>query len=155
MNPANGINRAVVLGTSGSGKTTFAAQLAQKLGCPHIELDALYWKNDWQHLEDEETRAAFDNATHGDRWVVDGNYSKARSIIWPKADTLIWLDYPRSLVMRRILRRTFGRMWTRKQLWDTNNVETPRLVLLSKDSVIRWAWTTYERRRRDYTAIFA
>jgi adenylate kinase family enzyme len=154
MTNAAPLNRIVVIGTSGSGKTTFAHQLAQQLDCPHIELDAIYWNDDWKHLDDAETQDAFAEAVRGDRWVVDGNYRMARSVVWPKAEMIIWLDYPRWLVMWRILRRTYSRASRRTTLWNTNNVESWRRSLFSSDSILLWGWTTYERRHREYDDIF-
>lgn len=149
------IRRAVVVGTSGSGKSTFARQLAEKLGCPHIELDSVYWQDNWQPREDTDLFAALSEATSGQFWVLDGNYTRTRGVTWAKADTIIWLDYPRALVMWRILRRTFGRVLSGKRLWNTNNVETWRIAFFSKDSVIWWAWTTYTRNRRQYLDLIA
>src|SRR5690606_23794496 len=116
-----------VVGTSGSGKSTFARQLAEKLGCPYIELDSIYWQDNWQPCEDAALFAALSETTSGECWVVDGNYTRTRSIIWANADSVIWLDYSRGLVMWRVIRRTFGRVLSGKRLWNTNNVETWRI----------------------------
>ncbi len=114
----NNIHRAIVIGTSGSGKSAFSRQLAEKLGCPYLELDAIYWKDNWQHRDDDDLFAALADATSGPCWVLDGNYTRTRDVTWPRADTVIWLDYPRALVMWRIIRRTLGRVFGGKRLWD-------------------------------------
>lgn len=101
--PGSRIN---VVGTTGSGKTTAAKLLAKRLGLPRIELDALFWKPDWGETPDEEFLPAVDEATRGDRWVLDGNYSRTRSIVWPRVDTIIWLDYSFPRVFGQLLRRT-------------------------------------------------
>ena len=88
--------RIVVLGSSGSGKTVLARELAERLGVPHVELDALRFAEDWVEVPDEvfiERIAAF---TEGDAWVVDGNYSRtAHNPRWDRAQTIVWLDLPR------------------------------------------------------------
>lgn len=147
------LQRVVVVGTSGSGKTTLARQLAEKLNYPHIELDALHWRPDWTEAPEDEFREAIATATAGDNWVLDGNYSRARELIWSQADTLVWLDYPKHLVMRRIIWRTVRRAATREELWSGNR-ERFRISFMSRESVIWWAWTTYDRRRRTYDEVF-
>jgi len=100
------MKRVIVVGTSGSGKTTFARQLAQRRGWAHIELDNLHWEADWQEADLETLTARVTHAMQADSWAMDGNYSKISHLTWPRADTIIWLDYPRWLVMGRVIRRT-------------------------------------------------
>lgn len=140
--------RIVVIGTSGSGKTTLANDLAGILGSPRVELDALHWELGWQEADKEVFCQRVDEATRGARWVLDGNYSKARDIVWPRADTIVWLNFERHVVMRRLLGRTVRRAATREELWGTGNVES-WAKMLGEDSILRWAWGTYERRRRE------
>lgn len=147
------LQRVVVVGTSGSGKTTLARQIAQKLCYPHIELDALHWRPNWTEAPEDEFREAIAAAIATQQWVLDGNYSRARELIWSQADTLVWLDYPKHLVMRRIIWRTLRRSMTREELWSGNR-ERFRTSFMSRESVIWWAWTTYERRRRTYGEVF-
>jgi len=66
-----------VVGTTGSGKTTTARRLAERLGLRRIELDALFWKPGWEQTPDDEFLPAVDKATLGDNWVLDGNYSRS------------------------------------------------------------------------------
>ena len=95
--------RLVVIGVSGSGKTTFAGQIARKLSLPHIELDALYWEPDWQASSRPVFRGRVQAATAAEAWVVDGNYSHSRDIVWSRASHLVWLDYSLPRVMWREL----------------------------------------------------
>lgn len=148
------MQRVIVVGTSGSGKSTMAQAIANRLGYPHTEIDSLYWEPNWQGADPETLKQRVAQTIAADCWVVDGNYSSVRDMIWRRADTLIWLDYPRWLVMSRIIRRTFKRMLTREQLWETGNRESLRNTF-SKDSVIVWAWTTYNRRKREYPVLIA
>ena len=151
------MRRVVIVGNSGSGKTTLADQVAGRLGVPHVELDAHFHQAGWTPTPpDEFTEAvrealdAADAASGG--WVVCGNYRPVRAQIWARADTIVWLDLPRPLVMWRVTRRSFGRVARRTELWNGNR-ESPANLLALHDperSVIRWAWDGVERYRRTY-----
>jgi adenylate kinase family enzyme len=146
--------RIVVVGTSGSGKTTTARRIAQILNIPHVELDALHWEPHWIEADLAIFRQRADEATRGESWTLDGNYSKVRDIVWPRATTILWLDYSFPLVMWRIITRTLRRSLTREQLWNGNR-ETVRGAVFGRDSIILWSLTTYHRRRREYPELFA
>lgn len=73
------IRRVAVVGTSGSGKTTFAGRLAERLGLPRIELDALHWEPGWRAVEPARFRERVEAVTSAETWVIDGNYSAVRS----------------------------------------------------------------------------
>ncbi|WP_428001083.1 hypothetical protein [Acidovorax sp.] len=77
--------RYVIVGTSGAGKSTFAAALVQATGCPHIELDALYWGPEWTAVPHEQFEARVRSATEGECWVADGNYTALREVLWGRA----------------------------------------------------------------------
>jgi hypothetical protein len=86
--------RVVVIGVTGSGKTTFARGVADSIGAPCVELDALHWEPGWQAAPPETFLARVAAATAGERWVADGNYSRAQGLLWPRAEAIVWLDYP-------------------------------------------------------------
>jgi adenylate kinase family enzyme len=85
--------RISVVGTSGSGKTTTAQEISKRLRIPHIELDALSWAENWTATPEEEFQAGVRDAVAGERWVIDGNYSRIRSIVWVRAETVVYLKY--------------------------------------------------------------
>jgi adenylate kinase family enzyme len=143
------MRRVVVIGPSGAGKTTLAEELASRLGVPHVELDALHWGPSWTSTPTEILRPRVEAAIAGEGWTVSGNYLTLRDTIWPRADTLIWLDYPMPLVMWRVVRRTVRRCMTGEELW-AGNVETWRLSFFDRESVIVWAWTTWRKGRHIY-----
>jgi adenylate kinase family enzyme len=143
--------RVSVVGNSGSGKTRVAAAIAARLGAPHVELDALFHQPDWQPLPEDAFRARVAEITAGESWVIDGNYSAVRDLVWARADTVVWLDYPRSLVMRRVVARTLARVILRRRLWNGNR--EPWMNLASTDpekSIIAWAWTQHDGYRQRY-----
>ena len=149
------MRRVVVIGSSGAGKTTLAAELAARLGVPHVELDSIFWGPNWTALGgspegDAKFRARIVEATAGDAWVVDGNYSSvAPGVLWPRTDTIVWLDYPLPLVFLRVLRRSLRRAITRELLWGTNR-ESLREHLFSKDSLLLYLLRTHHARQRRF-----
>ncbi|MBP2188442.1 P-loop NTPase family protein [Nocardia goodfellowii] len=146
--------RISVVGTSGSGKSTLARAISQRLGIPHIELDAIHHQPNWTPLPTDEFRAAVTAQVTRDAWVVDGNYNgKLGDLVWQHADTVLWFDLPRPLVLRQIIQRTVIRALTRRELWNGNRERFRDM--LSRDperSVIMWSWTTHARNRTRYEA---
>ena len=154
--PANfPYKRIVVVGATGSGKSFLAQKLAQRLGLDCIELDALYWKPGWVESSDEEFRARVDEVTRLLGWALAGNYAKVRDIIWPRAEAVIWLDYPFLLVLRRLWSRTWRRWQTKELLWGTNYEQLfPQFKLWSKESLFNWLVQSYGRHKRQYPQLF-
>lgn len=144
------MRRVVVVGTSGAGKTTLARRLAARLDAAHLELDAVHHLEDWQPIEPDRFRAEVGDfvSTH-DRWVVDGNYAAVRDLVWPAADTAVWLDLSRARTMWRVTTRSVRRAVMREQLWNGNRERWRELLSWDPErSIIRWTWTTHPERRR-------
>lgn len=146
--------RIVVIGTTGCGKTTLARRLALPLGFPHVELDALNWGPHWTPAPLEIFRERVAQALKGDVWVVDGNYSKVRDIVWSRADTIVWLNYSFRVIMGRLIRRTFRRLLRSEELWNGNR-ERWREQFFSRESIFLWVLRTYGRRRREYPLLLS
>ena len=146
--------RLVVIGTSGAGKTTLAGQVASILGVPHVELDAYRHGPNWAETPDDLFRERLRAALRGDGWVADGNYSVARDVVWPRATTLVWLDYPMHLGMWRLFWRTMRRGVLREELWNGNK-ENLWWHLVPSRSLFVWAWQTHWKRRRTVPALIA
>src|SRR6266478_8449083 len=127
---AGNINRVIVIGTSCSGKTTFARSLARISNCPHIELDTLYWQPNWTPRPPEEFRNLVAQALSQDCWVTDGNYSIVRDLVWSRATTVIWLNYVFPTVLWRALTRTLRRVLTQEELFSGNR-ESLRMALFA------------------------
>ena len=142
--------RIVVVGTTGSGKTTTSLHLARILGIPHIELDALHWQPNWVAMEQEPFRQLVTQSLSGPAWVTDGNYSKARDIIWSRSTTIVWLDYPLLVILWQLTWRTWKRVISGEELWNGNR-ETVRGAFFSKDSLFLWALQSHPRQRRLFT----
>jgi adenylate kinase family enzyme len=143
--------RISIVGTIGSGKTTFARKTSRLLDAPHIELDALHWEPNWVEAPNDLFRERVKRSLQGDFWVVDGNYHQVRDIVWNRADTVVWLDYPFRTIIGRLARRTMRRILTHEKLWNGNQEHIRGLF--TRDSVFLWAIRTYRRRRRQYPTL--
>ena len=91
--------------------------------------------------------------TAEESWVIDGNYSDVRDIIWRKADTLIWLDLPFLTLFFRILWRTLRRVVKREKLWNDNTEGFD--ALFGSNSMPLWVIKTYWRRKREYPVLLS
>lgn len=148
------LHRISVIGTSCSGKTTFARRLADQCNYPHIELDSIYWLPGWQVRPDQDFKNLVEQAVQAEHWVVDGNYSKVRDVVWQRATHVIWLNYPFLLVFWRALSRTVHRAATHTELFS-GNYESWKNSFFSQDSILWWVISTYRRRKRRYAELFA
>jgi adenylate kinase family enzyme len=148
------MKRVAVVGTTGSGKSTLAERLAALLGGSFVDLDALNWGPNWTPTPIPLFRERVAATLSSERWAVAGNYSALRDIVWGQADTLVWLDYPLSLILWRLLRRTIRRVATREELWGGNR-EHFWVQFGSSDSLFYYAVTTHRRRRRQFSAALA
>lgn len=147
------MERIVVIGSSGSGKTTLARRLATVLDLPYLEMDSVFHRDGLADKAHDEFLPILDRFTDAERWVVDGNYTRhgTRDVVWPKADTVIWLDPPRWRAMSRVVQRTIRRVLLREELWP--GVKEPFSNLYSLDpyeNIIVWTWTRHGHVREKY-----
>jgi len=147
------MNRISVVGSSGSGKTTVAVAIAEALDCPRLELDSVFHQPDWTPLPDDDFRAVARGFVEQDRWVVDGNYTSlgVLDLVWSRADTVVWLDMPKRVVMQRVIRRTLRRAIKREELWNGNREPISNFTKWApEENIIRWAWTRYDHTKEKY-----
>lgn len=138
--------RVLVAGTSGSGKTTVAATIGTALQLPHVEIDALFHGAGWT------PRPSFEADVHrfsaGSMWVTEWQYSTVRAHLADRADLLVWLDLPRAVIMRQLVRRTVVRRLRREQLWNGNVEPALRTLFTDPEHILRWAWNTHHETAR-------
>lgn len=150
-----GMRHVVVIGCTGAGKTTFARRLATARGGTHIELDAIYHQPGWKPLDNAtfQTTLRARMAASPNGWVTCGNYNtQTGDVHLARADTLVWLDPPRSVVMWRVITRTVWRAVTRKRLWNGNREPLRNLYRWDPEvNVIRWAWIKWPYYRKRNT----
>lgn len=149
-------SRLLVIGSTGSGKSTLAQKLAGQLELEYIELDALFWEPNWTATPRELMREKVERATRVPRWVVAGNYSAMRDLLWPHAQAIFWLDYPLATVFGRLLARTWRRWRTQEELWNGNRERLyPHFKIWSDESLFRWLLKSHGRHRREYSTLLA
>jgi energy-coupling factor transporter ATP-binding protein EcfA2 len=156
MQTIAGCERIVVVGRTGSGKTTLARQLAAVIQVPHVELDSLYFGPEFSTaplalLRERTTAALADN-----RWVTDGNKRAVRDLVWPRADTIVWLDYSLGVSLWRLAKRA---RWRTGQLSAEaartgRRAGLPRQLLAAARGVLT-ALRSHAGQRREYSKLFA
>ena len=150
-----GCRRILVLGRTGSGKTTLARQLAEATGVPHVELDALYFGPDFSTAPLAVLRERTAAAVAAETWVTDGNKKAVRDLVWPRADTVIWLDYPLAVSLwrlgKRAVRRTSALKAEAAESGGTGGL--PR-KLVSAARGVTTALRSHRGQRREYPTMF-
>jgi adenylate kinase family enzyme len=101
------MKRLMIIGGPGSGKSTAARGIHEITGLPLYHLDRLFWRPGWKPPPWDEWQATMAEIAARDEWIMDGNYSKSFQVRMPRAETILWLDLPRSICMFRVLKRTW------------------------------------------------
>lgn len=148
-----------VIGTSASGKSTFSKILAENLGLEYIELDDLFWKDNWQESTDVELIQKMNHSVHKanhdlckNGYVIDGCYTRFRASVWREIDTVIWINLPFHVNLYQSLKRTFSRLITQEKIWlNSNNTESLKMIF-SRDSIIVWMLQTYFKNQKKYVS---
>lgn len=118
---------------------------------PHVELDAIFHQPGWTPIDDDTFRALVTEVTEAPAWVVDGNYSSVRELVWERADTVVWFDLPYAQVVARTVRRTVRRTVTRQELWNGNKEPWSNLYSWNpQTSIIAWTATRHGVYRQRY-----
>ena len=99
------MQRVIVIGPCGAGKSTSAVELGRLLDLPVHHLDRLHWREGWVESSREELEAAVAPILAGERWLIDGNYGGTMAARLERADTVVYLDYSIWLCMWRALTR--------------------------------------------------
>jgi len=146
------MKKIVIIGTSSSGKTTLGKYISNKMNIPHKELDEFYWEANWTGAEASVFRNRVDEFTKNETWVVDGNFGQIRDLLWKKANTIIWLDYPIHIILKQFLRRSIIRSIKKEKLWN-NNTETFRNNIFSSNSLLIWIFKTYRSNKQEFAEL--
>ncbi len=136
------MRRVVVVGSGGSGKSTFSTELGRVTGLPVIHLDREYWRSGWEETPKEEWNARVAELLAGESWIMDGNFGGTREMRMQAADTIIFLDLPRRVCLYRILKRTLK--YYGKSRPDMTEGCNERLDL----EFIGWVWNYKHRSRK-------
>jgi adenylate kinase family enzyme len=143
---------AVIASASGNGKTTMGRELAERMGVPFVELDALVHGPNWTETPDDLLAAQLAPVLASEGWVIDGTYRrKLGDRVLEAADVVVWLDLPIRVWLPRLVRRTAGRLIGREQIWNGNR-ESLRAALWGRDSLFGYALRAHFARRREWPA---
>ncbi len=141
---------AVTASASGSGKSTVGRALAERLGVPYVELDALVHGPNWTETPDDELRRLLEPVLAGEGWVIDGGYRrKIGNLVFEQADVVVWIDLPIHVWFPRLVRRTVRRWRRHEELWNGNR-ESLRDAIGGRDALIPYAVRAHFSRRRRY-----
>lgn len=146
------MERIVIIGVTGAGKTTLAFNMAARLGLPYTDLDNLYWRPGWQSAPEKEFREKAYDAAAADRWVMTGNYKSVRDVLWQRADTLVWLDYSFNTALYRLSKRTLRHLLEGTSVCNGNRETLSNIF--SRNGIIPWFFKTYGPRKQEYDRIF-
>lgn len=140
-------DRILVYGVTGSGKSTAAGLLGERLGLPvHLADEEIGWLPGWVQRDEAEQRRIAARVVAGERWVLDTAYGTFRDVVLPRTQVVVALDYPRWLSLARLARRTLSRWATRTPVCN-GNVESLSQIL-SRDSILLWHFRSYPRKTR-------
>lgn len=101
------MNRILVIGINGAGKSTIARRLGKKLNIKVFHLDKYYWKKNWDKPEKKQWRKTVKKLIQKPSWIIDGTYPSTLNLRAQKADTIIYLEAPKLVVLFRIIKRFF------------------------------------------------
>lgn len=134
-----------VIGTSGSGKTTFGRDLARVLNLQFIEMDAVFWGPEWYFPPDEEFFPKLTEILQGEKWVLDGNYTRTMGFKWDRVQAVVWLNFSFQRTLYQAVSRALKRLFAREEIWPgTGNRENLKM-LFSKDSIVLWTIRGYHK----------
>jgi adenylate kinase family enzyme len=136
------MQRVLVIGSGGSGKSTFANRLGELLDIEVKHLDAFYWQPGWTEPPKEDWLRTVTELVTGDSWIIDGNFSGTLELRLSHCDTIVFLDMPRLLCLWRIVKR---RLRYRNRSRPDMAAGCPEKI---DPEFIHWVWTYPARSRQ-------
>ncbi len=142
------MERILIIGCPGAGKTTLALALKEKLGLPLVHLDQLWWKGNWENVTREEFDSRLAMALNMDRWIIDGNYSRTIEMRLQRCDTIIYLDFDRWQCLWGMFQRVICNYGKHRPDMGGNCKER------FDPEFVKWIWNFNDQNRvRNYTWI--
>ena len=144
------MERIMIIGCGGAGKSTLARQLGEKTGLPVVHLDQIWWApGNWQHLEREEFDRLLQLELEKPQWILDGNYNRTMELRLQECDTVIYLDYPRWVCL-------FGWLGRVVKNWGTARPDMGEGCAEWFDpEMAGWIWNFNAKNRKRYYMLLA
>ena len=140
------MERIMIIGCPGSGKTTLALALKEKLGLPLVHLDQLWWTGNWENVTREEFDSRLATAVNLDQWIIDGNFSRTIEMRLQRCDTIIYLDFDRWACLWGVICRVLRNYGKHRPDMGGNCPER------FDTEFLKWIWNyNKENRTRNYT----
>ena len=140
------MERIMIIGCPGSGKTTLALALKEKLGLPVVHLDQLWWTGNWENVTREEFDSRLAMAVNLDQWIIDGNFSRTIEMRLQRCDTIIYLDFDRWACLWGVICRVIRNYGKHRPDMGGNCPER------FDPEFMKWIWNyNKENRTRNYT----
>ena len=138
------MERVVIIGCGGAGKSTLARSLGEKTGLPVVHLDKLFWKPGWVESTREEIDGTIQREINKARWIIDGNYNRTLSMRMARCDTVIYLDFSRFACLAGVLKRVLTTHGTVRP--DMGDGCPERFDL----EFLKWVWNFNKTKRKQY-----
>jgi hypothetical protein len=143
------MKRILVIGTSGSGKTSFAMVVSEAFHLPFHASDPFYWGAHWSKVPEAVVHEKVKAVVVQHEWVLDGNFDDYREWVWEPADCILWLDYAFPLILLRVLTRNLRWWITRQPVWSGNRMTLSQVIsgvqhsirsyFIKKEKYDRWS----------------
>ena len=144
------MQRIMIIGSGGSGKSTLARRLGEKTGLPVVHLDQIWWSpGNWEHLEPEEFDALLLKELEKPRWILDGNYNRTLELRLERADTVLYLDFPRIVSLWGWIGRVI------KNWGHAREDMAPGCSERFDPEMAKWVWNFNKKTRARYHQILA
>lgn len=139
------MERVMIIGCGGAGKSTLARALGEKTGLPVVHLDQIWWEpGHWQHLEKPEFDERLAVELEKPRWILDGNFNRTIEARLEKCDTVIYLDFPRLVCLKNWLGRVIKN-------WGHHRPDmTPGCTEWIDPEFAKWVWNFNKNNRARY-----
>ena len=141
------MERVIIIGCGGAGKSTLARKLGEKTGLPVVHLDKLFWRPGWVQVSQEEFDQLHRRELAKDRWILDGNFNRTMELRLEKCDTVIYLDFNRITCILGWMKRVVKN-------WGTAREDmAPGCNEWFDPEFAKWLWNFNKLNRSRYLAI--